>query len=171
MARIVLVPLPDNALLARYLPGNRASADSGYTDCYVTTAPGDICLEDYVVAFYTTWLFKLERFILRWVGRPSTDEEAIELACGNRRKFAAWFVEDRAENQILLCDFRERTRSWLMTGRSDCGDHTTLYFGSAVIHSENAQGAPRISLVFRLLLGFHRLYAQSLLALAARKLR
>ena len=68
-----------------------------------------------MTAFYTTWLFRLERWILRLaVARPSTDEEAHQLARGEREAFAAWSVEARAPDQLLMCDFTGRTRSWLM---------------------------------------------------------
>ena len=50
-------------------------------------------------------------------------------------KFAAWHVENRSENEILMCDFRGRTRSWLMVAPvSTVSDaRTRLYFGSAVV--------------------------------------
>ena len=60
-------PLPAWSLLRRY-------ADSGdYTDCFVTDIPGDFSHEEYVAAFYTTWLIRLERWLLRLVRKPSTD--------------------------------------------------------------------------------------------------
>ncbi len=65
--------------------------------------------------FYTTLLFKLERFILKWtVSKSSTDAQARQLSDGEIEQFAAWHVEGRNENEILMCDFGGRTRSWLM---------------------------------------------------------
>ena len=102
-------PLPDDALLARY-----ARTDA-YTDCYRTEVTGAISFAEYVTAFYTSYLFKLERVILKFaVARPSSDADASRLAAGEADTFAAWYVEARSENEILLCDFRNRTRSWLM---------------------------------------------------------
>jgi hypothetical protein len=70
----------------------------------------------YVEAFYTTPLFKVERLLLAWfAARPSTDAEAQRLAAGEIATFAAWSVEAREADQLLLCDFKGRTRSWLMS--------------------------------------------------------
>ena len=52
-----------------------------------------------------------------------------ELAQGRRETFAAWQVESRAPDQLLLCDFRGGTRSWLMVIARREG--TLLHFGSA----------------------------------------
>ena len=77
--------------------------------------PGEISLQEYVQAFYKSWLFRLERLILRWaVKKPSSDVDVDRLARGEAQVFAAWTVEDREQNQLLLCDFRGTTRSWLM---------------------------------------------------------
>jgi len=162
-------PLPDGALLDRY----RSDEDlRAYTDCYAVNLDRQVGLAEYVEAFYTGAVFKLERFILGvLMAKPSTDAQARDLALGNTDHFAAWQVEDRAGDQILLCDFRGKTRSWLMIKPSNDGLRTTLYFGSAVVHSKNADpemGIPSLS--FRLLLGFHRLYSKVLLASARRKL-
>ncbi len=153
--------LPADALLARY------RGDGSYTDCYVTEVSWLVSQAEYVEAFYTSGVFKLERLILKLlVARPSTDQQARELAAGQRGAFAAWSVEARAPNQLLLCDFRGRTRSWLMTSG------TRLYFGSAVVPGA-ARGSRKASLgfVFTALLGFHRLYSRILLRAAVRGLR
>jgi len=126
MNGISVQPLPAHALLAQY------AGNGGYTDCYATDLPGAWSHAEYVAAFYTTWLFRLERAVLRWlVKRPSSDEEAAELARGQRESFAAWTVEAAAPNQILMRDFRGATRSWLMIEPRDEGGATRLYFGSA----------------------------------------
>jgi hypothetical protein len=110
MSLIEEMELPDISLLYRY------QIEGAYTDCYVTDIPGDISQAEYVEAFYTTPLFKLERWILSWLAfRPSTDEEANALALAKRDKFAAWDVEERNSNQLLMCDFQGSTRSWLMS--------------------------------------------------------
>ena len=159
-------PLPEHALLARY------AGQGGYTDCYATELPGQISHAEFVAAFYTTWLFKLERAILKWLAaRPSTDVEAEQLARGGRSSFAAWTVEANAPNQLLLCDFLGNTRSWFMVEPLHDGGVTRLYFGSAVVpRARRGHGAPRLGLRFRALLGFHRRYSRALLAAARARL-
>src|SRR5262245_40083752 len=108
MAQVRPQSLPAHSLLQRY-------AIDGYADCYVADIAGAISHAQFVEAFYTTWLFKLERRVLQWlVARPSTDLEARELALGTRDRFAAWSVEARAPEQLLARDFQGNTCSWLM---------------------------------------------------------
>ena len=152
-------PLPGHALSAIYTRGG------GYADCYVTEVPAAVSHAQYVEAFYTTWLFKLERWILKAISRPSTDEQARQLAAGTLDRFAAWSVEKRAENQLLMCDFLGRTRSWLMVEPLPQGG-TRLYFGSAVVPGKDG----RLGGNFSLLLGFHKLYSRLLLGAARRRL-
>jgi len=164
MTTVSASDLPDGALLARY-------RDAGaYTDCYATIVPGRIDQARYVEAFYTSPLFKLERLVLAWlVSRPSTDLEARRLAAAETATFAAWTVEGRSADQILLCDYQALTRSWLMSAPAATGGApaTTLYFGSAVTPR---QGDPVGRGVFQALTGFHRLYSRALLRAAAARL-
>lgn len=161
------LPPPANALLGVY------SRNGGYTDCYATDLPRPISHEQYVVAFYTTWVFKLERFILKFaVARPSTDEQAQQLAAGKLDGFAAWNVEARAPNQLLMCDLFGRTRSWLMVETINDGKATRLYFGSAVVPKKSVGGGTaKMPFVFHALLGFHKLYSRILLSAAASELK
>ena len=146
--------LPADALLQKYV---RSGA---YTDCYSTHAHVTVSLADYVHAFYTAWLFKLERFILRIaLSRPSTDDEARQVAAGDIDRFAAWSVEERSDDQLLMCDFQGRTRSWFMVAG------TRLYFGSAVVPVTVTESK------FRFLLGLHRLYSRALLHAARSRLQ
>lgn len=150
-------PLPPNALLRAY------QLDGGYADCYSTDLPLAVTHGRYVEAFYTTPLFKTERLILRLaIGKPSTDAQARQLAAGTLDAFAAWTVEKRADDQLLLADIYGRTRSWLMVEPIAGG--TRLYFGSAVVPRARQRRS------FGLLLGFHRLYSKALLASARRRL-
>ena len=130
--------------------------------------------KQFVTAFYTTSLFKLERAILKWaVSRPSTDAQAERLASGASDAFAAWHVEKRCEDQLLLCDLHGRTRSWLMVTplKTESGPGTRLYFGSAVVPVKGAQtGALTLGLGFRALLGFHKVYSKALLSAAKSRL-
>ena len=109
--------------------------DNGaYTDCFVTEVDGTMEHSEYVYAFYTSWLFKIERFILRWVvNKPSNDKDAAVLALEGGDRFSAWSVEGRTANQLLMCDYQKRTRSWFMTTPLDSRKRTKLYFGSAVV--------------------------------------
>src|SRR5450631_449653 len=110
MTSIQACELPDDALLRRYL------SRGAYADCYVTELARPVCHAEYVEAFYTTAVFRLERLLLSWfVARPSTDAQAGELATGKLASFAAWSVEAREPNQLLLSDFRGHTRSLLMS--------------------------------------------------------
>ena len=158
--------MPDEALTHRY-------RESGaHTDCFFTELARPVTHAEFVEAFYTTWLFKLERWILRLcVARPSTDAEARALARGELDSFAAWTVEARARNQVLLRDFTGRTCSWLMVAGAERGPGTRLYFGSVVIPVRDAANAQtRMPSVHARLLGFHTLYSRLLLRAAARRL-
>ncbi len=161
-------PIPDGALLNNYL------REGTYTDCYVTEICGSVSHVQYVLAFYTTSVFKLERLILKLaVSRPSTDAQAKQLAAGSIDAFAAWDVEARSDNQLLMCDVQRRTRSWLMVVpmEGSSGTPTRLYFGSAVVPVKNARtGKLTLGFVFRALLGFHRLYSVVLLSAARSRL-
>ncbi|NJN00824.1 MAG: hypothetical protein HC793_04455 [Aquincola sp.] len=99
MAIIRPCELPDDALLRRYLDGG------GYADCFVAEVTRPVTQAQFVEAFYTGSLFKLERQLLAWfMARPSTDVQARELALGMRDDFAAWRVEARRADQLLLSD-------------------------------------------------------------------
>jgi hypothetical protein len=161
MFSIKRCPLPDNALLKRYdQPGV-------YSDCYSADVMGTVTHTEYVNAFYTTFLFKLERRILKWaVSKPSSDNEANQLAIGDADTFAAWQVENRCKNQLLMSDFQGRTRSWLMVAPVDIEGirKTRLFFGSAVLPEKNAKtGKISLGIKFSVLLGFHRIYSVLLL--------
>ena len=166
MPTIQKSPAPANALLHKY-----TSMPGAYTDSYLTEIPTQVSFSDYIFAFYTTPLFKVERLILSLtVRKPSTDTQARELSDAKRDSFAAWTVEARDENQILMCDFAGSTRSWLMTAPTETG--TRLYFGSAVVpHRIAKDGKPSLGFFFTALLGFHKVYSVLLLSSARSKLR
>lgn len=157
--------VPQNSLLAAY------TRDGSYADCYRTELNGHISLPVFVKAFYTNWLFKLEAFILKYtVKRPSNDLEAQELAEGTRMKFAAWDMEGRTENELLMCDMLSRTRSWFMVTHEN--ERTQLYFGSAVVPVKDpTTGKSSLGFLFVILLGFHQLYSYFLLYFASRNVR
>jgi len=159
MLGIAQTKLPDHALLARY------TRDGSHTDCYSCEVEKPVSLAEFITAFYGTPLFKLERLMLKLIGKPSSDVDLINLAAASTDNFAAWTVEAREEDQILFCDFQGKTRSWLMLSKKD--DNTCLFFGSAVIVQE-ANG--EIGMGFKLLMGFHNLYSVLLLYSAREKL-
>ena len=168
MATIQPCSLPDDALLSKYLHGG------AYADCFVTEIARPVSHAEYVEAFYTTAVFKVERLLLAaFVARPSTDPQARELASGKADSFAAWTVEARGPDQLLLSDFQGRTRSWLMCApaATNASTSTRLYFGSAVVPKATTRsGEARMGFVFSALLGFHKLYSRMLLRAAVSRL-
>ena len=161
MLSIEKIPAPENTFLKNYF------LDGNYVDCYVTTIDKQISFPEFIFAFYTTWLFKTEAFILtHTVKKPSSDVEAKKLANAEVDKFAAWTVESRSENQMLMCDFVGRTRSWFMAENVE--DKTKLYFGSAVVPKKRGEG---LGFIFIILLGFHQIYSILLLWSAKSKFR
>jgi hypothetical protein len=135
-----------------------------YGDCFAVTVDRVVNLAEFVFAFYSSPVFRIERLMLRvLVGAPSSDSDARAVAGGSAGSFAVWYVGERTATQLLMCDRYERTRSWFRVVPMS-GGRTLLQFGSAVA----ARGVPtrsgsRGGGVFRLLLGFHVLYSQALL--------
>ena len=166
MTRVRSAEVPAQSLLRRY------TESGAYVDCYATEISAFATHAQFVEAFYTTPLFKLERLLLRLlISRPSTDTEAKQLAHGELSSFAAWRVESRAPNEILLA--AGCTRSWLMVSPS--GEHpasgTRLMFGSAVVPRRSAKlGRSSFGAGFHALLGFHKLYSRALLHSAMSRL-
>ena len=160
--------LPEQALLQKYALGG------AYTDCFTTDITGSVSQAQYIEAFYTGALFKIERLLLSWVVRkPSTDAQAKQLAAGELGTFAAWRVEERNSNQLLMCDLSGRTRSWLMAVPSGTGSSavTRLYFGSAVVPVlDKSSGKAKLGFMFKALLGFHKVYSRALLSAARSRL-
>lgn len=160
--------LPKGAFLDKY------RLEGAHTDCYFVDLPRLVSQAEYVEAFYTTAIFKVERQVLALLARrPSSDGEAKDLAHGEVNRFAAWSVEERAPNQLLMCDFLGRTRSWLMSVAIEGGrpSATRLYFGSAFIPwRDHASGRVSFGLAFHALGGFHRAYSRILLGAACSRI-
>jgi hypothetical protein len=75
VAALQACALPEQALLAKY------ARDGAYTDCYAAEIAWPVSLAEYVEAFYTGAVFKLERLMLGWfISRPSTDAQAKQRA-------------------------------------------------------------------------------------------
>ena len=168
MSPIQVCALPEEALLTKYAPGG------AYTDCYTAEVARPVSHAEFVEAFYTGSLFKLERRLLAWFAyRPSTDAQANELDAGAVGTFAAWRVEERSATQLLMCDFTGRTRSWLMVAPAGIGSspRTRLYFGSAVVTvAQKQSGQAMLGFRSKGLLGFHKLYSRALLSEARSRL-
>lgn len=168
MLSVKACDLPPDALLNTYVQRG------AYVDCYFTDVFGVVSHAQYVEAFYTSSLFKVERLILKTaLSRPSTDLQARELAAGRLDTFAAWSVEGCGRDQLLLADFSGRTKSWLMSSAIEdrAAARTRLYFGSAVVPVVNpASRESTLGFAFQSLLGFHKLYSRALLFAAASRL-
>jgi hypothetical protein len=163
--RVLRGDLPQDALVLRY-------RDQGsYIDCYTIDVAKAVSLAAYVEAFYTSPLFRVERFLITWlVSRPATDSDVRALARAEVTKFSAWDTEDRRTDQLLMRDYQGRTRSWFMVTAIGPAQ-TRLIFGSAVVAETNRRtGAKQMPLLFRALLWFHKLYSRLLLRSAANNL-
>ncbi|MEN7343645.1 MAG: hypothetical protein AAAFM81_11910 [Pseudomonadota bacterium] len=165
MIRIERTDLPAGASLHVYDDG------VGYCDCYTTELDLEVSLQRFITTFYTTPLFRIERFLLGvLMKKPSNDNDVQALAAGDQDHFAAWTVEARHEDQMLLCDVSSRTRSWLHVQATVNGG-ARLYFGSAVLPAHTKpNGDADMGWLFRALLGFHKLYAVALLKSATKRL-
>jgi len=162
---------PEDALLKTYRGGVHPERWGRYGDCFSVRVAGVVSLADFVFAFYTSPVFRIERWLLRaFVGAPSSDSGVRALADGSAASFAAWYVADRTTTQLLMCDRYERTRSWFRVLALE-GGGTLLQFGSAVVAApDKGTGAATRSRGFRLLLGFHVLYSRLLLNAARNSL-
>jgi hypothetical protein len=168
MSAVQPCEVPLNSLLSAYQGG------AGFADCYVAEVSVAVTQAEFIEAFYTSPLFKIERTLLKYfAGKSATDADARELAAGKAERFSAWRVEGQSNSELLLADFTGRTRSWLRTsptGAADQATGTRLYFGSAVVPRErNGTAKPVMGWPFHALLGFHRLYSRLLLHAASRR--
>jgi hypothetical protein len=164
MFSITQEPAPHDALLKTYRGGAHPERWGSYGDCFSVRVDRPVSLADFVLAFYTSPVFRVERWMLRaFINAPSSDRGARALAEGSAASFAAWYVGDRTATQLLMCDRFERTRSWFRVLPLD-GGGTLLQFGSSVAAArDKGTEAARESGGFRLLLRFHVLYSQVLL--------
>jgi hypothetical protein len=158
-------PPPPGSLLGRL-----AQERSAFADAYTLSLPRAVTLPEFVEAFYTTRLFKVERALLGLFGKPSSDAMARAVARGEGQRMAAWTIEAREGDELLMHEDSGATRSWFKAEAGAGG--TTLWFGSAVVPRRSGPGGEaRMSWIFHALLGFHRWYSRALLSAAARRLR
>ncbi len=166
-------PVPESCLLKTYRGGAKPEAWGRYCDYFSVRIERAVTLQEFIYAFYTTPVFKLERFLIRVFAKlPSTDEQARQLAAGSLARFAAWTVAERTESQLLLADIREQTRSWLAVSVVNTGGaaQTLLQFGSGIASRPSDSGESSIGSGFKWLLRFHLLYSKVLLRSAKRRL-
>lgn len=158
-------PVPSASLLGRL-----AAERGAFADAYALRLPRGVTLAEFVEAFYTTRLFKLERWLIARSGRPSSDADVRAVARGEDRRMVAWTVEARAQDELLMHEDSGFTRSWFKVEAGE-GGATKLWFGSALIPRRRGPGGePRFGWIFHALLGFHRRYSRALLKAAARRL-
>lgn len=159
-------PFPPASLLGRL-----AEKRGAFADAYTLRLPRAVTLAEFVEAFYTTRLFKVERALLALFGKPSSDAMARAVARGEGRRLAVWTIEAREGDELLMHEDSGATRSWFKAEAGE-GGGTTLWFGSAVVpRLRSPGGEARFGRIFHALLGFHRWYSRALLAAAARRLR
>jgi hypothetical protein len=171
MSLVLQEPVPAVSLLKTYRGGARPDRWAHQGDCFSVSVDRVVSLADFVFAFYTSPVFRVERLILSVVASaPSTDAQARAVADGSSQEFALWRVGERTETQLLMCDRYEKTRSWFRV--VPAGDReTVLQFGSAVAAGRDRQaGAVSMSRGFRWLMGFHVLYSKVLLGTARNRL-
>jgi hypothetical protein len=170
MSSILQVPVPEESLLRTYRGGARPDRWGNQGDCFSVCVERVVSLADFVFAFYTSPVFRVERWILALVAKsPSTDAQARAVADESSRDFALWQVAERTDTQLLMCDRYEMTRSWFRVVPQGDG-RTVLQFGSAVAaHRDQKTGAASMKRGFRWLMGFHVLYSKVLLGAASRR--
>jgi hypothetical protein len=164
MTKVIEMPLPDETFIAQ-----QSELLGYFTDCYGVELNKIVTLQDFINAFYTTPLFRLERLILALTpkGRMK-DVDVSALSSGESDTMAIWQVEGRRDREILLSS--GRTKSWLMVVPLQGG--TQLYFGSVVVPepAKHEGNMPRLGPVFDSLLAAHRVYSRLLLGSAAQRL-
>ncbi|MEM9583216.1 MAG: hypothetical protein AAGA08_08880 [Pseudomonadota bacterium] len=163
MTLVIKTTLPVGALHAKH-----SVSDGYHMDCFETEIDGDVSLTRFVEAFYMGRLFKIERVILRHtIKRPSTDDQARQIATGEIAQFAAWDMEERTETQLLMRDLKGATKSWFMVEPLP-GGSTRLRFGSVVCPKPGTADLPRL---VKPLMRFHELYSKLLLKGAVARLK
>ena len=90
--------MPSDSLLLTYRAPVQPEAWDHYADCFVTVVQKQVSLADYLLAFYDSPPFRLERRIIGLVvKRPSTAAHVRALASGSIQEFSAWTVLARTD--------------------------------------------------------------------------
>ena len=110
MFSVTQAAVPEDSLLRTYRGGARPECWQGQGDCFAVYLDKRVSLADFVLAFYTSPVFRVERFILcALAGARSTDAQARQLADGADIAFAVWHIGERTATQLLMCDRYEWT--------------------------------------------------------------
>src|SRR5271170_2875889 len=105
MLSVTQVAVPDDALLRTYRGGARPERWRESGDCFSTLVDRVVSLAEFVFAFYTSPVFRIERVTLSILaGAPSKEADARRLAEGSASSFAIWRVGERTATQLLMCD-------------------------------------------------------------------
>lgn len=165
MALVRSGTIPTTSLLYEY-----ETVKGGYCDCYVVDTQGDANLQNYISVFFETWIFKLELKLLSLFGlNRDRPDQVKQLAEGCVKTFAAWKVEGRTENDLLLAVGTGPIRTWLRV-EAHSENAVRFYFGSALLPLRtDRNGHPRLDAISMVLLPFHKLYSRILLRAAVRK--
>jgi len=156
--------IPSSALLYGHVERGE------YADAFYTDITYSADLSEYIRAFYSSRVMRVERFILKFIGKPSSADQVEKLATGEISELAVWSVAERRKNEILLPDSYDRTCSWLMVSYPSTGK-TRLHFGTGVHRMrQQGEGATSLNLFFRATIGFHLLYSKVLLRSARNQL-
>ncbi|MEO0665459.1 MAG: hypothetical protein AAFY97_06945 [Pseudomonadota bacterium] len=146
--------IPDGSLIARY------KGQGNHVDAYVASTARYVDLPTYIAAFFSTSVFRAERLLLSISGKQSSDDQVADLAAGRGEHIAAWKVEERSANELLLEATGTPIRTWLAVEP----DGTALWFGSVVLAKKG-----RIPLLARVMMPGHALYSRILLSAALRQ--
>ena len=77
--------VPVDALLKTYRGGLNPERWDGYGDCFSVSVDRAVNLGEFVFAFYTSRVFRIERWLLRaFIGARSNDQDARGLAQGTK---------------------------------------------------------------------------------------
>jgi len=169
LSSVIQEELPDDALLKTFRGGLHPERWGRYGDCFSLRVPRPVSLADFVFAFYTSPVFRVERLLLGLLAHsPSSDADARAVADGSATRFAAWYVAARSATQLLMSDRFERTRSWFRV--TILPEGALLQFGSAVASRRGPDGSFTMGGGFHLLLQFHLQYSRILLRGAGKQL-
>ncbi|MBY0422549.1 MAG: hypothetical protein K2Q06_09610, partial [Parvularculaceae bacterium] len=136
------------------------AARGDYVDCFTADVAVPATIDDLVEAFFNCRAFRPERLILKaLLGKTPLSPDWRLAPPGEERPSAAWFVEARARDEILFCDFMRYTRCWLRCERRG-PQGVRIYFGTAFARRRNASIAA-LNLFFATVRPAHALYAKA----------
>lgn len=159
------VDIPSGTMLKAY-----QAQEGCYTDCYAVDVAGAPDIERFIRIFFDTSIFRLERRILALSGLEATHADDVDaLARGHRSRFAAWRLEGKTADELMLRFERPSGRTWLhVADVPDQSGQARLFFGSALLPgARDNDKRPTIGWSLHAFLPFHRLYARMLLRAAA----